>query len=271
MLPYTRIAGRNPPGCFCAGTSGKSGADVMRPYLYPMLFAVLTSWTAQCAARPSQDVQLGDAVSAVRAWYQVIDDGSDQADLVRYGTVGEGPGPLQTAYQQLAPQLRQQVSEAQFLAHFRGLAKVKLLQAHASVEAATPDAARVLVEEERVMVIQGIPALVWFVGFIDVARTAAGWKISSLKDVAPEDIITLPLGGHMPWRADPEEVALVSLHCSGNRDCKIIDKSMTPPGQPDADSRTAWVTVQSGRASYRVDLAKLHSGEWVVLDKAPAH
>src|ERR1700680_1636570 len=71
-----------------------------------------------------------DAVAAAQAWYKLAGGGADQAHLLGYGTVGGGPYPLTKAYQQLAPSLRQQMTEAQFFDHFRGLAHLELLQAH---------------------------------------------------------------------------------------------------------------------------------------------
>jgi hypothetical protein len=244
----------------------------MQRSLCSVVFAALITCTAQCpgTVARAQDSRFEDAIKAVRAWYQVIDDGSNQADMLQFGTVGSGPAPLQEAYQQLAPQLREQMSEAQFFAYFQGLANVKLLQAHASRDTATVDAVRVFVEEERVIVIQRIPAIAWYKGFIDVAHTSGGWKISNLKDVSPEDIITLPLGGHMPWKADPEEVARVSLDCS-RLNCKISGNNASAPDQRDLGSEATRETVQTDRASYEIDLAKLHSGEWVVLDKLIVH
>ena len=246
--------------------------DAMHRYVFALLFAALVASAARRLDGQAKDDPFEDAVAAVRAWYRTIGDGSNQADLLQFGTVGSGPQPLREAYQQLAPSLRQQISETQFLTYFQGLAHLKLLQAHPMCEAATVETVRVFVEEERVMAIQGIAAVAWYAGFIAVAHTPAGWKISSLKDVQPEDIISLPLGGHMPWRDDPEAVALVRLDCySGHAKCKVISKHLSPaPGaseQADINAESATVTVQADSAVYQVDLAKLHSGEWVFLDK----
>lgn len=113
-----------------------------------------------------------------------------------------------------------------------------------------------MVEEERTMALQGIAAVAWYQGFLDVRRAADGWRIASLKDVQPEDIISLRLGGHMPWREDAAEVSRIHLRCAP--DCQAT-VSKTEAG-------VATVTVQSKTAKQEVELAQLHSGEWVVLD-----
>jgi hypothetical protein len=92
-----------------------------RPLMPILLIALNQGWGQADRSR--------DAAAAVQAWYKLAGEGSDQAHLLRYGTVGSGPGPLTRAYQQLAPSLRRQMTEAQFFEHFRGLAALKLLQA----------------------------------------------------------------------------------------------------------------------------------------------
>jgi hypothetical protein len=130
------------------------------------------------------------------------------------------------------------MNEAQFFDHYRGLAHLKLLQAHAAN--GEDSALRVFVEEERVAVFGGIPAMAWFAGFVQVTRTSEGWKISSFTDVKPGDIITMPLGGHQPGRADPEDVALVGLKCVPNEaDCTIVSNSLSSTGQNLENANTA--------------------------------
>src|ERR1700730_13361176 len=104
----------------------------------------------------AQRARTADAAAAVQAWYKIAGDGADQAHLSRYGTVGGGPEPLTEAYRQLAPSLRQQMTEAQFFEHFRGLAHLELLQAHLVDSDAKPDL-QVFVEEERTMDFAGVP------------------------------------------------------------------------------------------------------------------
>jgi hypothetical protein len=208
-----------------------------------------------------------DAAAAVQAWYKLAGNGADQAHLLRYGTVGGGPYPLTKAYQQLAPSLRQQMTEAQFFEHFRGLAHLELLQAHVvDSDADRPDL-QVFVEEERTMDFAGVPAVAWYKGTLAMTQTADGWKISSLKDITPEDIISHSLGGHMPWVFEPEQVATLSIQpcCSnGAPNCKQIGKTISSNGQ------TAEVSISACGAAYQVRVAKVHSGEWIFLDKRPA-
>jgi hypothetical protein len=206
-----------------------------------------------------------DAVAAVQAWYKLAGNGADQAHLLRYGTVGGGPYPLTEAYQQLAPSLRQQMSEAQFFEHFRGLAHLELLQAHVVDSDADKPDLQVFVEEERTMDFAGVPAVAWYKGFLAMTQTS-GWKISSLKGITPEDIISHSLGGHSPWVFDPEQVATLSIQpcCSnGAPNCKRIGETVS------SNDQTAEASISACGAVYRVRMAKLHSGEWTFLDKRP--
>jgi hypothetical protein len=205
-----------------------------------------------------------DAATAVQAWYKIAGEGADQAHLTRYGTVGRGPGPLMQAYQQLAPSLRQQMSETQFFEHFRGLAHLELLQTHVVDSDANKPDLQVFVEEERTMDFAGVPAVAWYKGFLVMTQTTDGWKISSLKGITPEDIISHSLGGHSPWVFEPEQVATVSIQpccLNGAPNCKQIGEAVPSNGQ------TAEVSISACGAVYTVRLAKLHSGEWIFLDK----
>ncbi len=164
------------------------------------------------------------------------------------------------------------MSEAEFFARYRGLAHLKLLQAHPANGG--HGVLRVFVEEERIAVLGGVPAMAWFAGFVEVTRTSEGWKISSFKDVKPEDIISMPLGGHQPWRADPEEVALVELKCSRpEAGCKTVSNSLSLGSgrleHASTTDRPAIITIQTTGGLRRVELARLHSGEWIVLRDRP--
>src|SRR5579864_5883562 len=129
----------------------------------PLIPILLISLDHQSWAQPDRTA---DAAAAVQAWYRIAGDGADQAHLSRYGTVGGGPEPLIEAYQELAPSLRLQMTEAQFFEHFRGLAHLKLLQAHV-VDSGTNDPdLQVFVEEQRTMDFAGVPAVAWYKGFL---------------------------------------------------------------------------------------------------------
>ncbi|MBV9503216.1 MAG: hypothetical protein JO138_27905 [Acidobacteriaceae bacterium] len=216
---------------------------------------------AACCAATSQTGPVSPAEDAVRNWYQVVNNGSDQQHLADFGIIGDGPQPLERAYSSLAPTLRSRMSREEFLAGYRGLARLTLLQDH-SMTGSSPDSERVLVEEERTMVLEGIPAVAWFEGLITVTKTSEGWKISELKDVKPEDIISTPIGGEMPWHTDPAAVAMASLHCEGAAGCKI----KTKPLPQTTSTRPGKVTVQTPDGLYTVSMAKLHNGSWIVLE-----
>jgi len=199
------------------------------------------------------------AVGAVHGWYATLGEGSDQEHLTEFGTVGAGQGPLVQAYEHLAASLRKQMDREQFLAHFRGLARMRLLQAHPASATAREDYVQVFVEEERTMAIEGIPAMAWFQGFLTVTRSTEGWRISSLEDVKPEDIIDA-LDEHLSRRSDPAEVAMARLGCGEG--CNIAKKTLPQNGT----ERLGRVTIQTPRGIEAVSVARLHDGEWAAID-----
>ncbi len=224
--------------------------------------AALLVFGIACFTATGQTPPGNPAEDAVRAWYQIVDDGSDQAHLKEFGTIGEGPGPLQDAYQTLAPTLRGQMTFEEFLAGYRGLAHLSLLQSHA-IPGAPSDSAQVFVEEERIMVMEGVPVTAWFVGPVTVTKMSDVWRISDLKDVKPEDIIsTLAGGGHMPGHLEAPEVAMASLHCNATSSCMTKTKLLPQ----NTATRLGRVTVQTQDGLYTVSLAKLHDGVWIVIE-----
>ncbi len=201
------------------------------------------------------------AVAAVHGWYETLGDGSDQEHLKEFGTVGAGTGPLVQAYEQLAPALRKQMNQQEFLAHFRGLARMRLLQEHPSGTAVQEDSMEVFVEEERTMAIEGIPAMAWFQGFVTVTRTSEGWRISSIENVKPEDIIDA-LSDQMAWRSNAVDVAMARLQCASTEECSLAKKALPQNGA----ERLARVTIQTAHGMRTVSLARLHDGEWMAVD-----
>jgi hypothetical protein len=201
------------------------------------------------------------ALEAVHRWYDTLGDGSDQEHLKEFGIVGRGIGPLAQAHAQLAAELQKHMDREQFLVHFRGLARMRLLQAHGIRETARDNLVQVFVEEERTMAIEGIPAVAWFQGFVSVTKTADGWRISSLEDVKPEDIIGA-LDDMGPRNIDPVEVAIARLQCESAEDCNVIKKALPP----NSTERLGRVTIQTPRGTNTVCLARLHNGEWMPVD-----
>lgn len=204
------------------------------------------------------------ALEAVRGWYQALGNGSDQEHLTEFKTVGAGQGALIHAHQLLAAELQQHMNRDQFLVHFRGLARMRLLQAYAVVRTAAENHVRVFVEEERTMAIEGVPVMAWFEGFIDVTKTQEGWRISSLEDVKPEDIIGA-LGDHGPGHGDPVELAMAHLQCKGAEDCTVIRKAFPV----NSTGRLSRVAIQTPHGIDIVSLARLHDGEWIPIDIEP--
>lgn len=200
------------------------------------------------------------ALEAVRNWYATIDDGSDQEHLKEFGVVGGGVGPLVHAHEQLAGQLKQHLDRDQFLVHYRGLARMRLLQAHAVLTTARDNYVQVFVEEERMMAIEGVPVMAWFEGFIEVTKAQDAWKISSLENVKPEDIIDA-LDDRGPQHDDPVQAALEHLQCKGE-ECGVIRKVL-PSNSAERLSR---VTIQTPHGTDTVSLAHLHDGQWLPID-----
>jgi len=202
-----------------------------------------------------------EAVSAVHLWYETLGDGSDQEHLKEFGIVGGGQGPLVHAYEQLAAPLRKQMNREEFLAHFRGLARMRLLEAYAVNANMREDSVQVFVEEERTMVIEGIPAMAWFEGMLTLSRTPEGWRISSLENVKPEDLIDA-LDDRTPSRGDPVQAARAALQCGSKDDCTVMRKAAAQNGA----ERLSKVTVETPRGIQTVWLVHLHDGDWKAID-----
>ena len=213
--------------------------------MFLLRFLVLLQAVTCFAADPSPCQQMTEAV---RSWYSLLANGANQPDLSAFGTVGSGTGPLLKGYGALAPSLRARMSESQHMKHFRGVAEVKLLQARPACQPDSP--ARVFVEEERTVVLEGFSAIAWYSGFLKMENTGRQWRIADLSDIRPEDLISLRLGGHMPWREDPVEVARLALRCDSR--CK-------------AEGGLDTVSVEKNGARHLVHLAHLHNAEWTVI------
>lgn len=200
------------------------------------------------------------AVTAVHVWYDTLSRGSDQEHLTEFGTVGGGVGPLVEAYQQLAPALKQRMDRGQFLVHYRGLARMHLLQAYPVLTSAHDNYVQVFVEEERTMAIEGVPLMAWFEGTVELTKGQDGWKVSSLENVKPEDLIDA-LGDHTPWHDDPVDVAMARVGCKSEV-CSVLKKALPP----NSTERVGRVTIQTLRGVNTVSLARLHDGEWLAID-----
>ena len=216
----------------------------------------------RCASTLGADeTTVQTAVEAVHGWYETLGDGSDQEHLKEFGAVGHGIGPLAQAYGQLAADLQKHMDRDQFFVHFRGLARMRLLQTHGVISTANENYVQVFVEEERTMAIEGIPAVAWFQGFLSVTKTADGWKISSLDDVKPENIIST-LDDPVTKHSDPVDVALARLQCGSPEDCSVLKKTLPP----NSAERLGRLTIQTPRGVATVGLARLHNGQWTPVD-----
>lgn len=224
-------------------------------------FVILLYCFIAAPAFAAEEVTVQAALEAVHGWYEALGNGSDQQHLKEFGVVGTGEGALLQAYQQLATELKQHMDRDQFLVHFRGLARMRLLQAHGLNTTAHENHVRVFVEEERTMAIEGVPVMAWFEGLIDVTKTQEGWKVSSIEDVKPEDIIDALRDGPA-WHGDPVEIAMAHLQCRSVEDCSVIKKAFPP----NSAERLGRVTIQTPHGVDTVSLARLHDGEWMPID-----
>jgi hypothetical protein len=136
--------------------------------------------------------------------------------------------------------------------------------------------ATVFVEEQRTIIFdqngQKIPGMAWYAGTVRLSLLSGHWQITAL-DLTPEDIVSLGLGGHSPWRANPEAVAIQKVAEVTGRRAEPTRNSPEPQLQvcrlqPHQESGLSTVAVCADRP-YDVRLVQLHSGEWHVLSAAP--
>lgn len=170
----------------------------------------------------------------------------------RGGSIGAETEPYPRAYAFLHPDRQAALPYADWLQQWQNVAHVGTIQ----VEAA--GANRFFVEVERVEVDAGHGALAYHSGFFTVAPTAAGWRLTSA-ELTPEDLITVPLGTHQPWRTD---LALFTAHL------------LQRPGPP-AAIRTRGRVVEldypatGGQPGLRLRLTRQVDGDWVLLERSP--
>lgn len=199
--------------------------------------------------------QADTAEKAVRAYLDTLAQAAHVPlwHPARGGSIGAEKEPYPRAYAYLHPARQEALPYADWLAQWEGVAHVGTVQ----VEPAGPD--RFFVEVERMETRTGHAAISYHSGFFIAADTGAGWRLTSA-ELAPEDPITVPLGGHQPWRHDLLAVAAVALQpppaevISARAERRVVELTFRPP---------------DGGPPLRARFARQMDGDWVLLERLP--
>lgn len=176
------------------------------------------------------------------------------------GTVAMDREPYPTAYGYWSKEWQAENDYDKFLASWKGTVNVELLKLLPAGEA--DGRKRFFVETRHLEAAGEKPKVGYFyyTGFFTVAETADGWRISG-GGLEPENP-GWKLGGHQPWRGDPEQVALVEL--AGSIDAPV-GKAVS---ENNADGTVTVKFIDSiGKETCRAVLVQPHDGIWRVLDK----
>ncbi len=125
------------------------------------------------------------------------------------GTIGMGLEPYPSAYGYWSREWQDKNSYSEFLNSWEGTANVELLKLLFAGEEGGQK--RFFVETRHLEVVEDPPRVgqFYYAGFFTVSETAEGWKITG-GELEPQSL-EWKLGGHQPWRADPETVAFLEL------------------------------------------------------------
>lgn len=238
----------------------------MTRFIRPLMWGLAGSFIVQASFGQTQSDH--PAVGTVRDWYEAF-EGSAGIRAQYGGFVG---GRFDEAYALLSAALKATMPKGAFEDIYAEVAHMELLQAHLVRVDERAGAAEVFVEEERTIVArtganEQVPAIAWYTGSLKLERNNAGlWQIDSIA-IMPEDIISMPYGGHSPWRSDAQEVAQVAAGAYRKRDCGVDTPSPVAPRSSDIN----WtVTCVDDGSQYAVHEVRLHSGEWHVLQLSGA-
>lgn len=179
------------------------------------------------------------------------------------GTIGFGHEPYATAYDYWSAQWRAEHTYEDFLHTWSGTAHVELIQLH---EASMQEGeARFFVETKHLEAVGDDEngyrfGEFYYSGFFSVGKTEAGWKITS-GSLEPQNL-AWELGGHQPWLAEPEQVAIV--HGLGQR---TDDERLAEPQIFYHNENHATVTFidEDQRVSASVEMVRLREGIWKVI------
>lgn len=168
--------------------------------------------------------------------------------------------PYQVAYGYWSAEWQAQNSYEQFWASWAGTANIELLKLLPAGE--EKGEKRFFVETKNLETVGEKPhtGIFYYTGFFTVRETADGWRITS-GELEPENL-TWSLGGHQPWRGDPEMVAHVEL--GGSIDTLLGEAGME--NNPDGTVTVRYVDTK-GKETYRAVLAQAMDGTWRVVYK----
>lgn len=188
---------------------------------------------------------------------------ADQKQAIRdavgswYTTLCDDAMDIAGAYKALAPGLQRQLSSEEFQSLYKNTVHVNLTQIH--LGDADASHAKVLVEEQRTGIIDGIAAMTWYAGWLTLERPYHGWQITGI-DLKPEDIAGPKYRAEDHWQTDPERVAKRVV----GGDAKLCpDKMQSEPG----DAQALQVFVCTDKRTV-LDMAHLSSGAWVVFRRS---
>jgi hypothetical protein len=186
---------------------------------------------------------------------------------VYFGSLGREEEARRMAYRYLSNEVKQRLTMQAFKKSLTGTAAIRLLKVFPADYGDDTDPAyvpRYFVELEKLeeaRTSQGQKSLfTYYSGFYTLTREDGTFRIKSW-DMKPEDFIS-PLGGHQPWRYDPE--ARAQQH--------VWDKLFHFKGAVSGPAtllqrKTDFAVVRVGKeiGGHTVYLARLESGEWVPL------
>lgn len=176
------------------------------------------------------------------------------------GSLGLGNEPYATAYDFWSAEWRANHTYEDFLHAWSGTAHVELIQLH---EASMQDGeARFFVETKHLESVRDEHRFgeFYYSGFFSVGRTDEGWKItnSSLES----QNLAWELGGHMPWLADPKQVAIVHGLDQRTDEQQVSDPLIIYH----ADNHVTIVfTDDDQRLATSVELVRTRDGIWKVI------
>jgi hypothetical protein len=198
-----------------------------------------------------------DPAQAVRSWYDTVRSAS-WVEAGYGGTMGD-LAAYSRAYRMLAQSLRESVSEKSFIDLFANTVYIRLNQAEPiSVQGGH---ATVFVEDQRDMVLRGLPATVHFYGTVTLVREANGWAIDGFQ-IAPEaSMIALRDFGHSSAGSIVDASLAQIAQYIGARSVDV--KRLNVP--PNVAEGPVTVTYSDGKNSVAMELAKLHSGAYIPL------
>ena len=185
----------------------------------------------------------------------------------RFGSIPTAEDGCRKAYGYLSRAVRQRVSLEQFKNSLSGVGKIrplKILPANYGDDTDPAWIPRYFVEVERLeeCELRGEvkSVITYYAGFYTLTKEEGTFRVKSW-DMKPEDFISR-LGGHQPWRYDPEEMAAqhVLTHVFHGKGPLSGPVTLLQRKEDFAEVRVGKET-----GGYSVYLARLENGEWMPI------